>query len=166
MHITENPLEKPWLQHQLYKHTKTILRVKRVWGFTLCHSLSVKIHISFLFRNQLLKPFCLCVSVCTALQLQVSVFDPGPSKASFRVLHQLFTSFLISCPNPLLLFEKNRQHIPVRFTKNKLGLIMLQVNIRELWALGPAKPTVQIWYRLVLLMCSAHCYKVPQIYTT
>lgn len=49
MHTTGNPPEKPWLRHQLYRHTRTTLREKetdasRIQWTCLCHSLPVKTH--------------------------------------------------------------------------------------------------------------------------
>lgn len=104
MHTTGNPPEKkPWLQHQLYRHTKTILRErekKRILGFSLlvCRSLPVKIHKCFFFFFSETSSPRLVFSVSLPAQPSSSEvtstgFNSGPTQPSVGVWKTLNPDF-------------------------------------------------------------------------
>lgn len=125
MHITGNPPEKkPWLQHQLYRPTKTILRERereedcRIQFTRLCHSLPVKIHKLAPFSPETSSPSLvfLSLSACTALQLQ-GVFNwlwsrasPSPSRYPNPKIQIAKFVIAIICNNPLNLVYSDSEN--------------------------------------------------------
>ena len=84
MHTTGNPPEKkPWLQHQLYRHTKTILRERErekkdsvylFVSFSTCKNTQIRFN-----QKPALQAFVfLCVSVC--------LHSPSSSERSTRLV--------------------------------------------------------------------------------
>lgn len=116
------------------------------WHYFVSFSICKKYMLAFYSETSSLVP-----RVCLSAQLSSS--QCLGSKTSQSLLDP-FRSYFISHRK----FCLSWQHVWLKTT----CLNMLQMNITELWALGPAKPTIQIWFSTLVSHTSFFSFTAGQ----